>query len=293
MPRLPAWIRSDLRTDADFRRIQGLLTREGLNTVCVGARCPNRAECWNHGTATFLILGDTCTRGCAFCAVTPGRPAPPSEDEPARVARAVKAMGLKHAVVTSVTRDDLPDGGAGVFAATIRALRSASPGTSVEVLTPDFQGSESALAAVLEARPDVFAHNLETVRRLTPAIRSSASYERSLAVLRFAASWSPPVAVKSGLMLGLGETDAEVVESLGDLRAAGCRWLTLGQYLAPTARHAPVARFVTPAEFDDYAVRARNMGFEQVASGPLVRSSYRAAEGWAAMAREEAACPAS
>ncbi|MBP7830708.1 MAG: lipoyl synthase [Kiritimatiellae bacterium] len=293
MPRLPAWIRSDLRTDTDYTRVQRLLAREGLRTVCVSARCPNRAECWNHGTATFMILGDTCTRGCAFCAVTPGRPAPPAADEPERVARAAAAMGLKHVVVTSVTRDDLPDGGAGIFAATIRAIRSADPGMTVEVLTPDFKGSEAALAAVLEAQPDVFAHNLETVRRLTPGIRSSASCDRSLEVLRRAAAWSPAVAVKSGLMLGLGEAGAEVMESLRELRGAGCRWLTLGQYLAPTARHAPVARFVTPEEFDRYAAAARAMGFAQVDSGPLVRSSYRAAEGLAALAREEAACPAS
>lgn len=293
MPRLPPWIRTNLRTDADFPRIHGLLRREGLNTVCVSARCPNRAECWNHGTATFMILGDTCTRGCAFCAVTPGRPAPPAADEPERVARAAVAMGLKHVVVTSVTRDDLPDGGAEAFAATIRAARSLSPGLRIEVLTPDFGGSEEALRPVLDARPDVFGHNLETVRRLTPAMRAAASYDRSLEVLRRAAAWTPAPVVKSGLMLGLGETEDELAESLRDLRAAGCGWLTLGQYLAPTARHAPVARFVTPKEFDRYAAAARAMGFAHVASGPLVRSSYRAAEGLAAMETEAAACPAS
>jgi len=293
MPRLPSWIRSDLRTDANFGRVHALLLREGLNTVCVSARCPNRPECWNRGTATVMILGEVCTRGCAFCAVTPGRPKPPEDDEPDRVGRTAAEMNVKHLVVTSVTRDDLEDGGAGAFARTIQAVRVLSPRTKIEVLTPDFQGSENSLATVLSAGPDVFAHNLETVRRLTPVVRASASYDRSLAVLRFAATWVPSVVVKSGLMLGLGETEDELMESLGDLRAAGCRWLTLGQYLAPTARHTPVVRFVRPEEFAQYAEQARRMGFAQVASGPLVRSSYRAAEGLAAMEREAATCLAS
>ncbi|MBU1694141.1 MAG: lipoyl synthase [Verrucomicrobia bacterium] len=292
MPRLPSWIRADLRTDEDYGRVDALLRRESLHTVCVSARCPNRPECWNRGTATMMILGEVCTRGCGFCAVTPGRPTPPEDDEPERVARAAAEMGLKHLVVTSVTRDDLADGGAGAFARTIQAVRNLSPRMKIEVLTPDFLGSEKALAAVLAARPDVFGHNLETVRRLTPAVRAAASYDRSLAVLRFAAAWTPPVVVKSGLMLGLGETAEEVLGSLDDLWKAGCRWLTLGQYLAPTARHVPVERFVTPEEFAQYADRARRMGFLQVAAGPLVRSSYRAAEGLAAMERETATCPA-
>lgn len=293
MPRLPVWIRCNLRSDAEYGRVRELLLHERLNTVCVSARCPNRPECWNRGTATLMILGDVCTRGCSFCAVTPGCPDRPEDDEPERVARAAQKMNLKHLVVTSVTRDDLDDGGAGTFARTILAVRALSPGTTIEVLTPDFQGSEKALASVLAARPDVFGHNLETVRRLTPLVRSSASYNRSLAVLRFAAAWTPPVVVKSGLMLGLGETGEELMESLDDLREAGCRWLTLGQYLAPTARHAPVARFVPPEQFEQYAEQARQRGFAHVAAGPLVRSSYRAAEGLAAMEGETATCRAS
>lgn len=278
MPRLPAWLRRDIRTDRDYGRVQRLVASGGLHTVCQSARCPNICECWNRGTATFMILGDSCTRNCRFCAVQHGAPAVIDSGEPERVATACREMGLRYAVITSVTRDDMEDGGAGLFAATIRAIRREVPDAAVEVLVPDFKGRESSISTVLEARPDVFAHNVETVARLQGRIRPQASYARSLAVLRFAAGWRPLVPVKSGFMVGMGETDAEIEAALADLRAAGCRMVTIGQYLAPTRGHAPVERFVEPALFEVYAGMARRLGFAYVASGPLVRSSYRAEE---------------
>lgn len=278
MSRLPPWIRSARTTDREYGRVDALLSGLRLHTVCEGARCPNRLDCWNRGTATLMILGDTCTRDCRFCAVPHGRPAGADAEEPARVARSARELGLRHVVVTSVTRDDLPDGGARAFAETVRALRREVPGASVEVLTPDFQGLESAIATVLEAGPDVFGHNVETVRRLQPVVRPQAPYDRSLGVLRFAAAWRPDVAVKSGLMLGLGETDDEVRQTLRDLADAGCRLVSMGQYLAPTRAHARVERYVTPGEFERHAEVARGLGFAGVAAAPLVRSSYRADE---------------
>jgi lipoic acid synthetase len=271
-------MRTDLRTDRDFTRVHGLLTDLDLHTVCRSAKCPNRHECWNSGTAAMLILGDTCTRRCRFCAVTKGSPAGVDLEEPSRVAVAAKKMGLRYVVITSVTRDDLPDGGAGVFAETIRAVRRKIPGAGMEALVPDFMGSHESLRIVLEAGPTVFAHNLETVRRLQPIVRPQASYERSLSVLRFAADFQPSLVVKSGLMLGMGESDDEVFEAMTDLSAAGCDLLTLGQYLAPAPEHHPVARFVTPADFEEYAAAARAIGLKGVASAPRVRSSYKAAE---------------
>ncbi len=278
MLRLPSWLRTDLRTDREFTRVHGLLVDRGLHTVCRSARCPNRHECWNSGTATMMILGETCTRRCRFCAVSKGSPSGVDTTEPGRVAAAAKEMGLRYVVLTSVTRDDLPDGGAGLFAETIRAIRREIPGAGVEVLVPDFRGSRNSLNTVLEAGPDVLAHNLETVRRLQPVVRPQASYECSLAVLRFAADFRPAVAVKSGLMLGMGERDDEILQSLGDLLAVGCELLTLGQYLAPSATHHPVSRFLTPDEFEDLADKARSLGFKGVAAAPRVRSSYKAAE---------------
>lgn len=278
MLRLPPWMRTDLRTDRDFTRVHGLLADLDLHTVCQSAKCPNRHECWNNGTATMMILGDICTRRCRFCAVTKGSPTGVDVDEPGRVAAAAKEMGLRYVVLTSVTRDDLPDGGAGIFAESIRAVQREIPGVGVEVLVPDFKGSSESLRSVLEAGPDVFAHNLETVRCLQPVVRPQASYERSLSVLRFAADFRPRVAVKSGLMLGMGESDEEIIQALDDLIKAGCELLTLGQYLAPSAEHHPVARFITPDEFDGVAATARSMGFRGVASAPRVRSSYKAAE---------------
>ncbi len=276
MQRLPPWIRIRIPASGQYDVVHRTLASGGLHTVCRSARCPNEHECFNRGTATFMILGSVCTRNCAFCAVETGRPAPPDPGEPGRLAAAARSLGLTHVVITSVTRDDLPDGGSGHFARTIEAVRRALPLSSVEVLTPDFRGERSSLETVLAARPDVFNHNIETVRRLQRSIRPSADYERSLAVLAMAAAWGPPVRVKSGLMVGLGETDDEIEEAMRDLRAAGCALLTIGQYLAPSAGHAPVARFVEPDRFDRFGRRAREMGFTAVASGPLVRSSYRA-----------------
>jgi len=273
--RLPAWLRK--RVPAGGRRVHNLLSELDLATVCAGARCPNRAECFARGTATFMVLGTRCTRDCCFCAIESGPPAPPRADEPEAVAEAADRLGLKHVVVTSVTRDDLPDGGAGHFARVIRAVRDRRPGAAVEVLVPDFQGDADAVDTVLDARPDVFNHNVETVARLYPAARPRADYRRSLDVLARAAARGG-VAVKSGLMAGLGETPAEVLGVMRDLRAAGCELVTIGQYLAPTGAHLPVARFVPPPEFDRWRRAALGMGFTAVAAGPFVRSSYRAEE---------------
>jgi len=270
--RLPQWLRRPIATDEKYPDVSGLLESLQLNTVCASAKCPNRHECWNRGTATIMILGTTCTRSCRFCNVSTGRPGPVDPDEPARVAEAARQLELKHVVITSVTRDDLPDGGAQAFADTIRAVKTALPEATVEVLTPDFIDH---LETVLDAGPDVFNHNLETVERLQKTIRPQASYETSLATLRKAAE-PGGVQVKSGLMLGLGETDGEVFQTLEDLFAAGVRLLTLGQYLAPTREHHPVERFISPEHFDELAAQARKIGFSGVAAGPLVRSSYRA-----------------
>jgi lipoic acid synthetase len=248
----------------------------GLHTVCQEARCPNQWECYSRRTATFLILGARCTRNCRFCAVESGSPAPPDPGEPERVADAASSMALSYVVVTSVTRDDLPDGGAGVFARTVAALRQHLPGARVELLVPDFGGDPAALAAVVDAAPDVLNHNLETVPRLYPLVRPGADYARSLALLAEARRRAPALATKSGLMLGLGERAEEIEGALQDLRRVDCRMLTLGQYLQPTPAHLPVERFVTPEEFAAWQRRGLELGFERVASGPLVRSSYHA-----------------
>ena len=275
--RLPSWFRRPLPPGAEGGRVKQLLGRLDLHTVCEGAKCPNRAGCWHEGAAAFLILGDACTRACRFCAIPhAAQPAPPDPGEPARLAEAAAAMGLRHVVVTSVTRDDLPDGGAAHFAATIRAIRARLPGATVEVLVPDFQNAAAALDLVLAATPDIFNHNLETVERLQPSIRPQADYRRSLAVLAYAARAG--ARTKSGLMLGLGETDGEIAAALRDLRAAGVALLTLGQYLAPSPAHHPVARFAAPAEFDRWRADALALGFASVASAPHVRSSYHAEE---------------
>jgi len=273
---LPPWIRVRLSSGGRAVEVERLLRQNGLHTVCDGAHCPNRGECYGRGTAAFMILGDVCARHCRFCAVRHGVPSPPDPREAERVADAVARLHLRHVVVTSVTRDDLPDGGASVFATVIRALHGRNPCLRVEVLIPDFKGSSQALETVLRAEPDVLNHNIETVRRLQRSIRPQADYDRSLGVLAQAAArrTERSFRVKSGLMLGLGETDAEIEETLRDLRAAGCQDLTLGQYLAPSAAHVPVVRFVPPEEFEAWRVRALAMGFEGVASGPLVRSSY-------------------
>jgi lipoyl synthase len=275
--RLPAWLKRPLpRGNEDFFT-QNLLRELNLETVCENARCPNRPECYSRRTATFMILGNVCTRPCGFCSVPRGEPEPPSDDEPERLAEAACRLGLRHVVITSVTRDDLPDGGADYFYRCIQAVRQRLP-AAVEVLTPDFQGNRQAIDRVLEARPDVYNHNMETVPRLYRKVRGRADYQRSLDLLAHVKRSAPGLVTKSGLMLGLGETAGELLDTLADLRAVGCDMLTLGQYLAPTLKHIPVARFVAPEEFDALAVLARSLGFTHVASGPFVRSSYHAGE---------------
>ncbi|MCA1962046.1 MAG: lipoyl synthase [Desulfomonile sp.] len=276
--RLPDWIRVKPPDAAAVSRMRGLTYAQGLSTVCVEARCPNRGECYDAGTATFLILGDRCTRNCTFCAVQHGVPQPVHPDEPVLVADAVVRLGLRHVVVTSVTRDDLPDGGAKVFAATIRALRKRSPSSVIEVLIPDFQGSKEALECVIDAGPDVIGHNLETVARLYPRVRNGASYARSIRLLRFVGETAPNILSKSGIMVGLGESKAELSKLFDDLVAARCRVLTIGQYLQPTRGHHPVERYLPPEEFAELRHMALNAGMIEVAAGPLVRSSYKAGE---------------
>ena len=273
--RFPPWLRKRIPAQGEAERVRHLLGRLKLHTVCQSAHCPNLCECFAAGTATFMILGDTCTRHCRFCAVGSGPTGPPDPDEPAHVAEGTAELGLRHVVVTSVTRDDLPDGGSGQFAAVIAALREATDAV-IEVLTPDFQGCCDALYRVIDARPDVFNHNVETVPRLYPRVRPEADYARSLEVLRRAHDRDGSIVTKSGLMVGLGEQPDEVRAVLADLRRAGCAALTIGQYLRPSPAHVAVERFVTPDEFDTYRDEAEAMGFAAVASGPFVRSSYHA-----------------
>lgn len=276
--RLPAWLRRPLARGGEYHAVEGLLDELQLSTVCREAKCPNRGECYASGTATFLIAGDACTRGCRFCAVDTRAPLPLDPEEPARVAEAVARLGLRHAVVTMVTRDDQSDGASGHVVATIEAIRAAAPGVAVEVLVSDFGGDRAAVDRVADARPDVFNHNLETVPRLYAEVRPGADYLRSLQVLERAKQRVPGMPTKSGLMLGLGETRDEVLAVMRDLREVGCDLLTLGQYLRPSARHLPVAEFVEPAEFALLAREGRRMGFAGIASAPFVRSSYHAAE---------------
>lgn len=275
----PPWIKVRLPSNPVFWSTKALVADLKLHTVCEEAQCPNRWECWSQGTATFMIAGDRCTRACGFCAVKTAKPYALEVDEPQRVATATKRMGLNHVVITAVARDDLPDGGAGHFARTVEAVRSENPGITIEILVPDFNGKDDALQLVMNARPHIFNHNLETVERLTPLVRSRAVYHRSLHVLRRAAEMSPGrVATKSGLMLGLGETDEELMQALDDLRAHGVTVLTLGQYLRPSPKHLPVVEYILPEKFDWWKTVAEGKGFRHVASGPLVRSSYHAAD---------------
>lgn len=267
--------RVSLKEEQRFASVRGILRQQGLSTVCEEARCPNQGECWSSGTATFMILGDVCTRSCGFCAVATGRPDPPDSGEPERVAVAAARMGLSHVVVTSVDRDDLADGGASFFAETVRHIREKCPGAAIEILIPDFKADPGALAAVFSSLPHVLNHNIETVRRLTPSVRPQGKYDRSLSVLRQAASAG--LAAKSGIMVGLGETIGEIEETLNDLAAAGCRIVTIGQYLQPSRKSLPVARFYGSDEFEEIARLGRAMGIDRVSAGPLVRSSYHAA----------------
>ncbi|MGH2500255.1 MAG: lipoyl synthase [Candidatus Limnocylindria bacterium] len=284
----PGWLKVRLPMGPEVERLRALMRSKTLHTVCEEAHCPNLAECWGAGTATFMILGDTCTRSCGFCAVKTGRPAGLDGDEPARVGEAVARMGLGHAVVTSVNRDELDDGGAAIFAATIREIRRRSPGTTVEVLIPDFRGVLSALDTVLEQRPEVLDHNTETVPRLYPRVRPQAAYERSLAVLRHTTRTAPDLVCKSGIMLGLGETREEVLRTMRDIRAQGTHVLTIGQYLRPSPQHLPIERYWTPAEFAELRDEGLAMGYRHVESGPLVRSSYHAERHVAAAAARTA-----
>jgi lipoic acid synthetase len=278
-PRLPEWLRIKLPTSDSFSHTRALLDELKLHTVCESAKCPNHWECWSKGTATFMIAGDRCTRACGFCAVATAKPFALEADEPARVAEATRRMRLKHVVITAVARDDLADGGAEHFRKTIEEVRKLNPGIAIEVLVPDFNDSDDAIETVLAANPHIFNHNLETVRRLTPSVRSRATYDRSLTVLgKVKARRGASIYTKSGMMLGLGETAEELFEAMEDLRRAGCDILTLGQYLQPTTKHLPVVEFVSPEKFAEYAERARGMGFVHVASGPMVRSSYHADE---------------
>ena len=274
----PGWLKRPLPGGPGFSRVKKILKRLGLHTVCESAMCPNRGECWGYGTATFLILGNTCTRSCRFCAVPKGNPGGLVDwSEPVRVAEAAEAMGLSYVVVTSVDRDDLEDFGAGTFSMTTRLLKETSPLPGVELLIPDFQGSWESINSVLESKPDVLAHNLETVESLTPGIRDRrCSYKTSLRVLEYVKKANPSQITKSGVMVGLGEKREEVVEAMRHMKDAGVSILTIGQYLQPTRKHLPVARYVTPGEFREYEEEGKRMGFAFVASGPMVRSSYMA-----------------
>jgi lipoic acid synthetase len=278
-PRLPEWLRITLPTSDSFARTRSLLDELKLHTVCESAKCPNHWECWSKGTATFMIAGDRCTRACGFCAVSTAKPLALEADEPARVAEATRRMKLKHVVITAVARDDLQDGGAEHFRQTIEKVRELNPGIVIEVLVPDFLDNDRAIENVLAANPHIYNHNLETVRRLTPSVRHRATYDRSLSVLKkVKQKRGDTIYTKSGVMLGLGETEKELLQALSDLRNSNCDILTLGQYLQPSLKHLPVKEFVPPEKFAEYKIAAEEMGFAHVASGPMVRSSYHADE---------------
>lgn len=276
--KLPPWFKVAFPGGRNYLRLKLLMRQKQLHTICEEAHCPNMGECWEYGTATFLILGDICTRACAYCAVTRGRPRGLDATEPLRVADAVRALGLRHAVVTSVNRDDLPDGGAGVFASTIHEIRERAPGCAVEALIPDFLGSREALRTVVEAGPDVLNHNIETVERLFRRVRAKGSYARSIELLAQVKEWRPGMVTKSGIILGMGESKDEVIETMSDLREAGVDVVTVGQYLRPSPKHIAIARFYDPDEFAELKREGLAMGFRHVESGPLVRSSYHAHE---------------
>ena len=278
-PRLPEWLRITLPTSDTFSRTRSLLGELKLHTVCESAKCPNHWECWSKGTATFMIAGDRCTRACSFCAVSTAKPLALEADEPARVAEATRRMKLKHVVITAVARDDLKDGGAEHFRQTIEKVRELNPGIVIEVLVPDFLDNDVAIENVLAANPHIYNHNLETVRRLTPSVRHRATYDRSLTVLKkVKEKRGDTIYTKSGIMLGLGETEEELLQAMRDLRASNCDLLTLGQYLQPSLKHLPVVEFIRPEKFAEHKIAAEEMGFVHVASGPMVRSSYHADE---------------
>jgi len=277
--RKPSWLKARAPGTGEYTNLKRLMRAKTLHTVCEEAHCPNMGECWGAGTATFIILGYICTRSCSYCAVTTGKPEDLDSEEPKRVAEAVAAMGLRHAVITSVNRDDLPDGGAGIFAGTINSIREVAPECSVEVLTPDFKGDLNAVTTVVQARPEIFSHNLETVRRLYRFVRPGGRYERALEILKHSKDLDPTVLTKSGIICGMGETRDELVEAMADLAAVGIEILTLGQYLRPSPQHLPIDRYYTPDEFDELKrIGEHDLGFEHVEAGPLVRSSYHARE---------------
>jgi lipoic acid synthetase len=274
MERKPAWLKIKLDHTPQYRAVRQLVERHRLHTICSSGKCPNIGQCWSRGTATFMILGDICTRSCKFCATTTGKPLQPNADEPQKIAESIKVMQLTHCVITSVDRDDLPDKGAAHWAATVRAVRSVNPHTVIEVLIPDFDAEPALLDAALAAKPDIVGHNIETVERLTSVVRSRASYRKSLATLRHAARQG--FITKSGVMVGLGETHEEVLQTMRDAHESGVRLFTVGQYLQPTAAHFPVAAYITPAQFDVYRKAGFETGFDHIESAPLVRSSYMA-----------------
>ncbi len=271
---MPDWFRMERAKGETYSKVKNLVNKNQLHTICTSGNCPNIGECWNAGTATFMILGDICTRSCKFCSVKTGKPFPVDKNEPRRLANAIRIMNIKHAVITSVDRDDLDDGGSGFWAEVIKTIREVNPEVTMETLIPDFDGEESSLMQIVKAAPEVISHNLETVRRLTPEIRSRAKYDRSLKVLKLLAEKGS--ITKSGLMLGLGEKESEVLEAMDDLRSVGCKILTLGQYLAPTMNHIAVQEYIPPEKFEFYRLIALEKGFTHVESSPLVRSSYHA-----------------
>lgn len=272
--RKPEWLKIKLHNEAGFSEVARIVREHGLHTICSSGKCPNQAECWSRRTATFMILGDICTRSCRFCATATGKPLPPDKDEPRKLARSISLMGLKHCVITSVDRDDLPDGGAAHWARCVEAVRELNPDTTIELLVPDFDAKPEAIDTVIASGPDIIGHNIETVERLTPQVRSRAKYGVSMQALRHIARSG--ITTKSGLMVGLGETEEEVLRTMEDLAEAGCRILTVGQYLRPTVKHLPVAEYITPEKFAWYKEQALQRGFRYAECGPMVRSSYQA-----------------
>ncbi len=272
--RLPDWLKMQRASGETYSMVKHIVAENHLHTICTSGNCPNIGECWNRGTATFMILGDICTRACKFCATKTGRPLPPDQEEPERLALSVRKMKLSHCVITSVDRDDLPDGGASAWAETIRYIKTINPGTTIETLIPDFNGKHELIQKIIDARPEVISHNVETVKRLTPVIRTKARYDRSLDVLRYVSDQGN--IAKSGLMLGLGETEAEVTQTINDLHDSGCKILTIGQYLQPLSGYMDVVEYIMPEKFEEYRVSALKIGFDYVECGPLVRSSFHA-----------------
>jgi lipoic acid synthetase len=272
--RLPGWLKMQRASGETYSRVKHIVTENHLHTICTSGNCPNIGECWNRGTATFMILGDICTRACKFCATKTGRPLPPDPGEPERLAESIKAMNLKHCVITSVDRDDLSDGGASVWADTIKLIKEVNPGTTIETLIPDFDACPGYIQKIIDADPDVISHNVETVKRLTPVIRTKAKYERSLDVIKYISGKGKTA--KSGFMLGLGEREEEIIQTINDLYLSGCKILTIGQYLQPGKDYMDVVEFIPPEKFEEYRIKALRLGFSFVESSPLVRSSFHA-----------------